>query len=89
MTSQDPFAIIESPLSTEKAVRQMESDNILIFKVKRDATKRQIKWAVEKAFNAKVASVNTALTRDGKKKAYVKFKPETIVADITTQLGMA
>ena len=45
----DPYSIIKYPLSTEKAVRQMEAENKLIFVVDRSATKSAIKWAVEKA----------------------------------------
>lgn len=84
----DPFTIILYPLNTEKAVRKMEAENTLIFVVARDATKTAVKRAVEKAFNAKVAAVNTTVMRDGKKKAFVKLKPETPAVEITTQLGL-
>ncbi len=84
----NPFAIIKYPLSTEKAVRQMEAENKLIFIVDRGATKKAIAWAVEKAFNAKVAGVNTTILRTGEKKAYVKLTQETLASDITTQLGL-
>ncbi len=84
----EPLTILKYPLSTEKAVRQMEADNKLIFVVDKNATKQSIKWAVEKAFNAKVESVNTTIHLDGTKKAYVKLKPETLASDITTQLGL-
>jgi len=89
MATPDPFKILEYPMSTEKAVRKMEAENSLIFVVARDATKKQIRWAIEKAFNAKVAAVNTLVTRDGKKKAFIKLKPETPAVEITTRLGLA
>jgi len=85
----DPYSILLHPLSTEKAVRKMEAENVLIFIVSNKATKVQIKWAVEKAFNAKVVKVNTLLDRNGSKKAYIKLSPETLAVDITTQLGLA
>ncbi|MEM2954580.1 MAG: 50S ribosomal protein L23 [Candidatus Nanoarchaeia archaeon] len=84
----DPFDILKYPLSTEKAVRQMESENKLIFIVDAKASKKAIKWAIEKAFNVKVEKVNTAIMRDGKKKAYIKLKPETPASDVTTALGL-
>ncbi len=84
----DPFTIIKYPLSTEKAVRQMEAENKLIFIVNREANKKQIAWAVRKAFNAKVRAVNTVIMHDGKKKAYIKLSRETPVSEITTQLGL-
>jgi large subunit ribosomal protein L23 len=85
----DPYDVLKYPLSTEKAVRQMETENKLIFIVDPKANKKTIKWAVEKAFNVKVESVNTAIMRDGKKKAYIKLKPETPASEVTTALGLA
>jgi large subunit ribosomal protein L23 len=84
----DPYDVLKYPLSTEKAVRQMETENKLIFIVDPKANKKTIKWAVEKAFNVKVESVNTAIMRDGKKKAYIKLKPETPASEVTTALGL-
>jgi len=85
---QDPYKILQYPMSTEKAVRQMEAENCLIFIVDNNSTKKAIKWAIEKAFDAKVSRVNTMITRKGKKKAYIKLKPETPAIDITTALGL-
>ena len=85
---KDPYDIIDYPISTEKSVRQMEMENCLIFIVKDKATKSEIKWAIEKAFNAKVAKVRTLKTMDGRKKAYIKLKPETPASEITTALGL-
>jgi len=88
MTNPDPFTILQYPLSTEKAVRQMEAENILIFIVDRKADKTQIKWAAQKAFNVKVVAVNTTILRTGEKKAFIKLRPETPASDVTTQLGL-
>ena len=85
---KDPYQILDYPVSTEKAVRQMEMENCLIFIVKDKSTKPQIKWAIKKAFNAKVAKVRTLRTMDGRKKAYIKLKPETPASEITTALGL-
>ncbi|MEK6923348.1 MAG: 50S ribosomal protein L23 [Nanoarchaeota archaeon] len=86
---KDPYTILMHPLSTEKAIRKMEAENVLIFIVAKKAKKSEIKWAVEKAFNAKVIDVNTLIDIKGKKKAYIKLSPETLAVDITTQLGLA
>ncbi len=88
MAAQDPYKILQHSVSTEKAVRLMEAENTLVFIVTKKATKRQIKWAFEKAFGAKVARVRTTIQHDGRKKAYIKLKPETLAVDITTQLGL-
>jgi large subunit ribosomal protein L23 len=83
----DIDTVIINPLSTEKSLRMMEAENKLIFLVQRKATREEISKAVEKAFNAKVLSVNT-LIRNGKKRAYVQFSPETPAIDIATNLGL-
>lgn len=85
---KDAFSIIKHPIATEKAVRLMESENKLIFMVELKATKQEIKKAIEEIFKVKVLKVNTAITADGKKKAYVKLAPETPAIDIATQMGI-
>jgi large subunit ribosomal protein L23 len=68
--SKDPlhYDIIISPVITEKATMASEANQV-VFKVKRDATKPQIKAAVEQLFNVKVTGVNTLL-RKGKTKIF-------------------
>jgi len=70
MTASDPrhYDIILSPVITEKATLASERNQV-VFKVARDATKPQIKEAVEKLFDVKVKSVNT-LVRKGKWKGF-------------------
>ena len=53
---------------TEKSTLVSEHNQV-IFKVARDATKPEIKLAVEKLFNVKVTAVNT-IVRKGKLKAF-------------------
>ncbi len=78
---------IKYPLSTEKSIRMMESENKLIFIVEKNATKEEIKREIEEIFKAKVADINTTIYK-GKKRAYVKFNAETPAIDVATQLGM-
>ena len=85
---EDPYNVIKYPLSTEKSIRLMESNNTLIFVVEKKSKKDIIKKAIEKIFNAKVAKVNILISPDGKKRAYVKFSAETPAIDIATQLGL-
>ena len=70
MSTSDPrhYDVILSPVITEKATNASEHNKV-IFKVAMDATKPQIKEAVEKLFDVKVKSVNT-LHRRGKWKAF-------------------
>ena len=70
MSAIDPqnYDVIVSPVITEKATTASEHNKV-VFKVARDATKPQIKEAVEKLFDVKVKSVNT-LVRKGKTKVF-------------------
>ena len=72
--SIDPryYDIIVSPVITEKATMASEHNKV-VFKVARDATKPQIKEAVEALFGRKVKSVNTIVSK-GKSKRW-KGKP--------------
>ena len=62
------YDLIVSPVITEKATIASDS-NQFVFKVRREATKPQIKAAIEKLFDVKVTAVNTLL-RKGKAKAF-------------------
>ena len=62
------YDVIVSPVITEKATALSEHNKV-VFKVRKDATKPQIKEAVEKLFDVKVRSVNTVLTK-GKTKVF-------------------
>tara|TARA_Y100000310_G_scaffold256839_1_gene264756 strand:+ start:19 stop:381 length:363 start_codon:yes stop_codon:yes gene_type:complete len=84
----DPYAVIKHPLSTEKSLRLMESENKLIFAVSIKAKKQEIKDAVEEVFSSKVLKVNTYITSRGEKRAYVKFSNETPAIDIATNFGL-
>lgn len=81
------MSTIIHPISTEKSIRMMESENKLIFMVHRKATKAQIKAEVEELLSAKIASVNTINSFQGKK-AIVTFTPDTMAIDIATKLGL-
>jgi large subunit ribosomal protein L23 len=68
--SKEPrhYDVILAPVVTEKATAASEKNKV-VFKVRLDATKIEIKNAVEKLFEVKVTRVNT-LTRKGKNKVF-------------------
>ena len=70
MSTSDPrhYDVILAPVITEKATIASEQNKVT-FKVRPDATKPQIKEAVEKLFDVKVKKVNT-LVREGKQKMF-------------------
>lgn len=84
----EEYSIIKYPVATEKAIRQMESDNKLTFMVERKARKQEIKKALESLFKVKIVKINTWTTPGGKKKAVVKLSPEYPAIDTATQLGL-
>jgi large subunit ribosomal protein L23 len=68
MSALTAYEVILSPVITEKATAASENNQV-VFKVHRDATKPEIKAAIEELFKVKVLSVNT-LTRKGKTKQF-------------------
>ncbi|WP_121923776.1 50S ribosomal protein L23 [Hydrogenothermus marinus] len=65
---KNPYDILIRPVITEKAVKQNEKENKLVFEVAKDANKIEIKKAVEQAFGVKVKSVRTLIVKPKKKR---------------------
>ncbi|WP_017538020.1 MULTISPECIES: 50S ribosomal protein L23 [Nocardiopsis] len=88
MRIPDPRDIIVEPVISEKSYG-LQDQNQYTFIVRPDANKTQIKIAVEKIFEVKVASVNT-INRPGKRKrtrfGYGK-RPDTKRAIVTVAEG--
>ena len=68
MSALSIYDVILAPVITEKSSMASEHNQV-VFKVRRDATKPEIKAAIEALFKVKVLSVNT-LTRKGKSKNF-------------------
>ncbi len=79
--------ILIEPVTSEKVLRMIELENKIVFVVKRNAKKPEIKKELEKTFKVKVQSINTYI-RDNKKIALIKLKKETPAIEIATKLGM-
>jgi large subunit ribosomal protein L23 len=84
---REPQEIIQAPLVTEKGSLLGEKTNQILFRVKRDANKIEVRQAVETLFKVKVTKVRLArylgkIKRVGRnsgrlpewKKAYVTLK---------------
>jgi len=80
--------VILHPLMTESASLMVEKDNKLIFIVNLNATKADVKRAVEHLYEVKVAKVTVQITSQGEKKAFVKLKPEYKASDVAIKLGI-
>lgn len=97
MSSLEAYDIIRKPVITEKATLLSEANQV-VFEVTLDATKKQVKDAVESLFGVKVTAVNTVRAKgklkrfrgrmgrqsDRKKAIVTLAEGETI--DITTGL---
>jgi large subunit ribosomal protein L23 len=57
---REPHIIIQAPLITEKGSSLQESAHQVVFRVRPDANKIEIKKSIEVLFNVKVAKVHTA-----------------------------
>lgn len=55
--------ILRRPVISEKSTLVKEEGNAVVFEVARDATKAQIKSAVEEVFKVKVTGVRTSIVR--------------------------
>jgi large subunit ribosomal protein L23 len=84
---KNPYLILQKPIVTEKSLDVKERHRTLCFQVHPEASKLEIKEAVQTVFKVKVASVHTSsypgkMRRRGRtfgfrpdwKKAYVKLK---------------
>jgi large subunit ribosomal protein L23 len=88
MTKVETHKVIQYPLISEDSVTLIERENKITFIVNLKADKNDIERAVRELYEADVESVNTLITPDGRKKAYVKFKPEFKAADLAIKLGI-
>jgi large subunit ribosomal protein L23 len=71
--NRDPRNVLVKPLMTEKSMQRKEELNAVTFQVSVDANKVEIRQAVEKVFNVKVATVRTA-SHEGKWKRMGKYE---------------
>ena len=58
-----PESILRRPIVLTEKSNQLRDKNVIVFEVRRDANKIQIKDAVQKLFNVKVTHVNTLVMR--------------------------
>jgi large subunit ribosomal protein L23 len=80
--------IIKYPLMTERSVNMIEYENKLVFIVDRRSTKNDIANAIKELYEVEAETVNTSITRDGNKKAFVRLKEEYDASDVAIRLGI-
>lgn len=72
MNNDRLMQVLLAPIVTEKATQIAENNNQIAFRVAADATKPEIKAAVELLFKVEVDSVQV-LNRKGKEKRFGRF----------------
>jgi len=88
MSITDIYKIIKRPIITEKTTN-LKKQNKYVFEVDINATKSQIKQAVEKLFNVDVVEVRTMIMK-GKLRRYGRYegyKPDWKKAIVTLKSG--
>jgi large subunit ribosomal protein L23 len=73
---------------TEKALRLAEKENKITVIVDRTATKKQIADEIRRLYGVEVEKVNTLITPQGEKKAYVKLAKEYSAMELLSRLGL-
>ena len=79
--------MIVKPLTTEKAIRLIELENVISFEVDSRMNKSEIKKEFNKLFKAKIIKINTQ-NKGSKKIAYIKLDEKTPAIDIATSVGI-
>ncbi len=90
VATAETYDVIRRPVITEKAMKSSEHNQV-VFLVDLNATKPQIKQAVESVFGVKVTAVNT-LRQEGKTKTFRGIKGvrnETKKAIVTLAEGQS
>ena len=72
------YTTIRRPLITEKGLNVKETEGTLVFEVAPDASKTEVKQAVETLFKVKVAGVRTSnvLGKERRRGKYSGFRPD-------------
>lgn len=83
------YEIIRRPLITEKGLAAKETEGTLVFDVAPNASKTEVKQAVEALFKVKVAAVRTAnvLGKERRRGKFSGFKPDWKKAYVRLKAG--
>lgn len=84
----DKFSVLVHPLNTEKANKAMTERNTLVFLVHSRSNKCQIKKSFNDIYHIKPKAVNTLIRPDGKKKAYIRLRPEDDAIGVASKMGI-
>ena len=83
------YSVIRRPLITEKGLGVKETEGTLVFDVAPEATKTEVKQAVEALFKVKVSAVRTSnvLGKERRRGKFTGFKPDWKKAYVRLKKG--
>ena len=74
-------------VSTEKALRLMETENTMTFNIDRKMKKNELKKELENMFGIKIEKIRTHIIK-GEKIALVRMKKESSASELASKLRM-
>jgi large subunit ribosomal protein L23 len=83
------YTIIRRPLITEKGLSVKETEGTLVFEVAPNASKTEVKQAVESLFKVKVSAVRTSnvLGKERRRGKFAGYKPDWKKAYVRLKAG--
>ncbi len=87
--AKSAYQIIRKPVITEKGLGVKETEQTLVFQVAADATKTEIKEAVQSIFMVKVEEVRTAnfLGKERRRGKFAGYRPDWKKAYVRLKQG--
>jgi large subunit ribosomal protein L23 len=80
--------VVKYPLLSEDAVTLLEAENKITFIVDIRSDKHDVKRAIQELYEVRVQDVNTMITPEGDKKAFVRLTPDFKASDLAVRLGI-
>ena len=83
------YTVIKRAVITEKGLGAKETEGTLVFEVSADATKTEVKQAVEHLFKVKVSSIRTAnyLGKERRRGKFTGYRPDWKMAYVRLRSG--
>ena len=83
------YTVIKRPMITEKGLGAKETEGTLVFEVAADATKTEVRQAVEILFKVKVSAVRTAnfLGKERRRGKFTGYRPDWKKAYVRLKAG--
>jgi large subunit ribosomal protein L23 len=83
------YTVIRRPLITEKGLAVKETEGTLVFEVAPDASKTEVKRAVETLFKVKVSAVRTSnvVGKERRRGKFTGFRPDWKKAYVRLKAG--